>query len=385
MKLLSKIYTKLPVGYITIYSSSQNEDVERVMDALKSVGLVRLKIKVEDNPDCNGSIVAQRFNIGNFGKDSVVILKDVFPLYDRIDYSAFQRFADTLLDVTSLDSSPEVVISCNETCCCESYFAQPICCEKKLSEPIEPVLRHEFCLHKEDDSTSKIDKEEKVKVKAILSEFIKPIRRNISNLCLCKGDDSTSEIDEEENAAVKAAEFDKKEYLDRISAIVLDYVTRFNEMPPMEQIEEILRGKLSIAQDRVSPITVNRDLKIILPAYNELELRLPPLLRAIYILFLRHPEGIVLKQFSDYRNELEEIYLFIKPGGDDTIMAASIDDLCDPLGDSLRQKLSRINRIVKNVILSPDLVENYKILGNRGKTYGIKLDSSQITLPSCLN
>lgn len=383
MELLSKIYTKYPVGYITIYSDTDSENVSQILNALDIVGLRRFKIEVINDPEYNGSIIAQRFNIGNFGKYSVVILNEIYPSQYGIDYSAFHQFASTLLDITSFDSSPEVVISCKNTTS-HTFEINPNLCRE--SRPLESF----------NESHDKVCYEERIPKKSKEAEFsfFSKIKSAISDVFSGSDDDDatgleapsyTSIVNQEEDHAVNTIEIDKKEYLDRISAIVLDYVTRFNEMPPMEQIEDILRGKLSIATSNLSPIVVNRDFKIILPAYNELELRFPPLLRTLYILFLNHPEGIVLKHISDYRNEIEDIYILIKPGGSDDIMTSSINELCDPLSDSLRQKLSKINRIVKSTILNPELAENYIINGERGQTYGIKLDSSQINLPFCLN
>ena len=40
-------------------------------------------------------------------------------------------------------------------------------------------------------------------------------------------------------------------------------------------------------------------------------LALRPLVKTLFILFLKHPEGILLKQRDCYRKELEDIYSFI--------------------------------------------------------------------------
>lgn len=54
-------------------------------------------------------------------------------------------------------------------------------------------------------------------------------------------------------------------------------------------------------------ITENYD--IILPYYNDLHIKMEPLVKAVFILFLRHEEGIVFKCLSDYRDELKDIHL----------------------------------------------------------------------------
>lgn len=405
MKLLSNIYINLLVGYITIYTHSRNNSLNHIHIALSRVGLEKFKTEVihTDDPEKEGTIIARRFNIGNFGKHSVVILKGVDTLHDSIDYSAFFRFANELLNIASFDSSPEIIINC------KSYEELQIESKPKKGSgilfhgmigPNKPF----FCKEKPSSSKSffrKLKDKIKGRTESSLAEEVDEETNafeaieafegtEISHHDKCFSIEEAEEtekdiVNKEEDRLIQEIELDKKAYLDRISAVVLDYVTRFNEVPPIEELEEILRGKLSIASNKLSPITVNNDLKVILPAYNELELRFSPILRTIYILFLCHPEGIILKQIGNYRNEIENIYLLIKPGGDDNRMKQTIDDLCDPFSDSLRQKLSKINRIVKNSIINPELSTRYIIDGSKGEAYKISLDNTQITMPKCLN
>ena len=37
-----------------------------------------------------------------------------------------------------------------------------------------------------------------------------------------------------------------------------------------------------------------------------------PIVKAVYFLFLRHPEGILFKELIDYRDELDMIYRSVK-------------------------------------------------------------------------
>ena len=39
-----------------------------------------------------------------------------------------------------------------------------------------------------------------------------------------------------------------------------------------------------------------------------MEIKMEPLVKAVYLLFLKHPEGIVFKCLPDYRKELAELY-----------------------------------------------------------------------------
>ncbi len=181
-------------------------------------------------------------------------------------------------------------------------------------------------------------------------------------------------------------EAERREWVDRLTALVLDYVTRFHSMPPRELIMESLRGKLSLEKPhQLSDIVVNGDLRIILPQYNELELKMTPLARTVYIFFLCHPEGVRLADIPDHADELASIYSIVKPGADEKIAESCIADLTDPFGDSLQQKLSLTRRAVRRYILNPELAEYYLIKGERGGLYGIGVPAESRKLPAILS
>ena len=92
-------------------------------------------------------------------------------------------------------------------------------------------------------------------------------------------------------------------------------------------------------------------------------------------------EGIVLKSIDEYRDELIGIYSMVKPGAAHNRVIALVNNLCDPLSDSLNQTISRINRCVRNVITDKSLASDYCITGERGQEYGILLDPQYLELP----
>ena len=47
-------------------------------------------------------------------------------------------------------------------------------------------------------------------------------------------------------------------------------------------------------------LTVSRDYRLFL-GEQRVEVRMEPLVKAVYLLFLRHPEGIIFKSLPDYR------------------------------------------------------------------------------------
>lgn len=170
--------------------------------------------------------------------------------------------------------------------------------------------------------------------------------------------------------------------LEELKQAVLNYVLTYHT-DPSKIIQEHISGKFIIAPDKISPIVVNNDTDIVLPYYDELNVKMPALHRAIYILFLcHHNDGIVLKDFDHYRNELMNIYSVVKPGRDEKLAKNTINNLCNPLNNTLSEYISKINRRFKTVIKKQDIAEHYCIKGKRGEAYRVNISPELLTLPS---
>ncbi len=146
------------------------------------------------------------------------------------------------------------------------------------------------------------------------------------------------------------------------------------------QIMSSLREKMLFAQNlkRYSPLSklyINKKNKIYLPDFGNIEIKLRPLEKALYFLFLRHPEGLFHSSLSEHRKELYEIYASISTMGDLAEMKVRIDDMVNTLNDSASQKMSRIKRVFEEAI-GPDLAKHYYIKGESGQKKGIDFDRS---------
>ncbi|MDE7451941.1 MAG: hypothetical protein K2M52_01260 [Paramuribaculum sp.] len=177
---------------------------------------------------------------------------------------------------------------------------------------------------------------------------------------------------------------EKKECLKAISDLVLDYASRFKTMPPLDIIRKTVAGKLAVERGGLSKIKVTRDYRIILPELNNTELRMSPLAKTVYLLFLCHPEGIRLKDIADYHKQLRKIYALIKPGADFKLADSHIDDIAVAGSESLQQKLSMTRYAVKRAFLSPELAERYLINGTPGEAYSINIPATMIELTTSL-
>ena len=136
---------------------------------------------------------------------------------------------------------------------------------------------------------------------------------------------------------------------------------------------DFLKSLSNLAPKPLSPIQVDKQFRILLPEYD-LEIKMNALWKAIYILFLRHPEGIVLKDMPNYRDELSDIY-YAMGCGEYERMEATLDDVTIPGSDNFRQYVSKINRAFTSV-LAVDLAQHYMITGQRGKPYKIQIENN---------
>ena len=102
-------------------------------------------------------------------------------------------------------------------------------------------------------------------------------------------------------------------------------------------------------------------------------LALRPLVKALFILFLRHPEGILLKQRGRYRQELEEIYADICPNIAAEIVRSRVGRLMNLQDNSFSEKASVLNARLEELLPS-GRAEDYKIHGYNGQPRRISLD-----------
>lgn len=130
-------------------------------------------------------------------------------------------------------------------------------------------------------------------------------------------------------------------------------------------------------QEELSRVRITRSSRIVLPDYR-IEIKMPPLDKALYFLYLRHPEGIRFKELSDHRNELMDLYASITGREDIEGICASIDSLTDPLSNSVNEKCSRIKRAFCKAF-SPELAKSYYIDGKSGEPKSIALDRDLVT------
>ena len=117
--------------------------------------------------------------------------------------------------------------------------------------------------------------------------------------------------------------------------------------------------------------------RIFLTDYNNMEIKMHPLSKAIYLLFLRHPEGIPFSYLPDYRSELLHMYELISGRDSREDIRRSIDDVTDPTRNSINEKCSRIKQAFLREF-DDSIAHNYYITGGRGEAKKILLPQEMI-------
>ena len=143
----------------------------------------------------------------------------------------------------------------------------------------------------------------------------------------------------------------------------------------------IIRKLVGEVPDKPGRLYIDLRNRIFLPDYNNMEIKLSPIQKTVYFLFLRHPEGIYFKDLTDYKNELYGIYSSISGRTDPDAMFQSIDRLTDPYDNSINEKCARI-RMAFVSRFNEELARWYYIDGRKGEKKRIRLPRELVTVES---
>ena len=161
----------------------------------------------------------------------------------------------------------------------------------------------------------------------------------------------------------------------------VDYLAeRVDEMDAAALLEAmaILRKRLSEIEvlegtDEGERIRITKDYRILLPGRFDTEIRLRPLVKTVFLLFLRHPEGIRFGDLLAYRNELLGLYRSITRRAGGPEIDASIDRLIDPRDNSIHEKAANLAAALSKYF-PPDRLPAYTLTGKAGTPKRIRLD-----------
>ncbi len=128
---------------------------------------------------------------------------------------------------------------------------------------------------------------------------------------------------------------------------------------------EIMGGQNETEEQAPVELYIDKNYSIRMggPAGTQIPFR--PLVRAVFILFLKHPEGILLKDRARFQKDLEDIYKVIAPDVDAEDRRRRILKLTDLEDNAFSENLSVLNATLER-ILPVSQVHNYKVQGNNG-------------------
>ena len=116
----------------------------------------------------------------------------------------------------------------------------------------------------------------------------------------------------------------------------------------------------------------------ILPELGDVEVKLSPREKALYLLFLRHQKGICIHDLSKYKEELISLYKVCSNRTDDWTIANTVDRIINPMENVFNELCSRIRRKFFNLV-GENLISLYEIAGEPGKEKKILLNREFIT------
>lgn len=122
--------------------------------------------------------------------------------------------------------------------------------------------------------------------------------------------------------------------------------------------------RLEAARAQLSRLLITSDYRFLLPDYGNKEVEMSPIHKALYLLFLNHPDGIESKHLSDHRDELLSIYMRVSSWLDIDKVHDVVDRLVDPLDNAFNEKCSRIKAAFA-VIMDEYSAAYYAISGHK--------------------
>ena len=137
----------------------------------------------------------------------------------------------------------------------------------------------------------------------------------------------------------------------------------------IEELEGLLGYRRTLSSEHITKAG-----KITLPGLPDCpEARMDDLTKALYFLYLRHPEGMRQKDVQLHEAELHSIYLGITGRDDPEGIRTTVHNFVDPYGNGLNVGFSRIKRAFKN-IMDDRLAKNYYVQGKAGEVRTITLN-----------
>lgn len=124
--------------------------------------------------------------------------------------------------------------------------------------------------------------------------------------------------------------------------------------------------RIEAARAKLSRLLITKDYRFFLVDLGNKEVELQPVHKAVYLLFLAHPEGIEFKRLGDYREELTHYYMQTAKLMDKGKIIEGVEHLVNPLDNAINEKCSRIKKVFLE-IMDEYMASYYIISGHTQK------------------
>ncbi len=132
-------------------------------------------------------------------------------------------------------------------------------------------------------------------------------------------------------------------------------------VPLLEELRiEAVRAKLS-------RLLITKDYRFFLVDLDNREVELQPVHKAVYLLFLAHPEGIEFKRLCDYQEELTRYYMATAKLIDKRKITSGVAHLMNPLDNAINEKCSRIKKVFLEIM--DEYMANYYIISGHAQKH----------------
>lgn len=177
--------------------------------------------------------------------------------------------------------------------------------------------------------------------------------------------------------SLKRSEVSADDLFDAESEALISEIKKHIEALRNKGINTMFLHTIIDEGERLSSLLITKDYRIFLPEYQNREIIMPALPKAVFILFLKHPEGIRFKDLADYHDELLGIYRALNPIGGTQRQLQSIQAITNPMSNSINEKCAQIREaFIKN--FDDSLAKNYYITGKKGEPKRIALAPSLV-------
>ncbi len=208
-----------------------------------------------------------------------------------------------------------------------------------------------------------------------LIEYLKQLRAEEEDfdymaLCPLPVVDYTEQLDESAKEVIKTIEAKLSELKDSGQLLFL--------IPILKDLLE--KQSQSINLNSISRLEVNYHNRILLPYFKK-EVELSYLTKAVYFLFLKHPEGINLKELGNYQKELLSIYTSVSNQLDYDKMVKSVEDVVNLETKAIYTHLSRIKSAYYK-IMDESFARYYIVSGYGEEDRKVLFDTTSIVWDS---